>query len=79
MKRFFCFLKKELRKNFSIKAGVYISKKKKKKKKKRLVHIAFGKSISDCDCFDKIWSLFQKNGKKENFSLRVTKLSILDL
>ena len=27
----------------------------------------------------KFWSLFQKNGKKENFSLRVTNLSILDL
>ena len=40
-----------------IKADVYISKKtkkQKKNKKKRRVYIAFKKSVSNYDCFDKI-------------------------
>ena len=49
------------------------------KKKKKHVHIAFTKSISDYDCFDKILEFILEEWERRNFSLRVTNLSILDL
>ena len=59
-----------------------LNKKTKQQQQQKIhVHIAFRKLISDYDCFDKILELIlveQKNRNKENSSLRVTNLTILD-